>query len=120
MLCLTVMKKDTAKAMAEHAKKVSPNYILALGDNFYWEGVEDLDDPGFRSWERIFLQYEKLNVPWKVCFISGDQAQFPRWSWATTIMKEISKLKLTSQRVTRILKGYGICRPRLVTFSHPN
>ena len=34
-----------ADAMAEYAETFVPEFILALGDNFYQEGIHSVDDP---------------------------------------------------------------------------
>eukprot|EP00756_Hemistasia_phaeocysticola_P022057 Hpha_TRINITY_DN15810_c1_g6::TRINITY_DN15810_c1_g6_i1::g.191328::m.191328/K14379/ACP5; tartrate-resistant acid phosphatase type 5 len=54
--------KDVAPAMGKH----SPEFVLALGDNFYDSGVKSVDDPQFKSkFEDTFTQ-SSLQVPWYV------------------------------------------------------
>eukprot|EP01127_Copromyxa_protea_P019138 TRINITY_DN6139_c0_g1_i1.p1 TRINITY_DN6139_c0_g1~~TRINITY_DN6139_c0_g1_i1.p1 ORF type:complete len:316 (+),score=56.18 TRINITY_DN6139_c0_g1_i1:319-1266(+) len=65
--------KDTARAMATLAETRPPQFVLALGDNFYWEGVETAEDASFKDyWQEVFLKYPNLNVPWKVVLGNHD------------------------------------------------
>jgi O-acetyl-ADP-ribose deacetylase len=49
-----------------------PDFILALGDNFYSSGVGSVDDPSFKlRWADVFTNpYPRLHVPW--CVILGN------------------------------------------------
>jgi O-acetyl-ADP-ribose deacetylase (regulator of RNase III) len=49
-----------------------PDFILALGDNFYSSGVSSVDDSAFeKRWAQVFVEpYERLQVPW--CVILGN------------------------------------------------
>eukprot|EP00051_Salpingoeca_urceolata_P033091 m.18904 g.18904 ORF g.18904 m.18904 type:complete len:324 (+) comp5814_c0_seq1:76-1047(+) len=56
----------TSKAMNEIAPKVNSSFILALGDNFYSEGVKSEYDTRFKyTFENVFYQ-ESLQTPWYV------------------------------------------------------
>ena len=64
-----------AAAMNEYAEKNDrkPDFVLALGDNFYPEGVINAEDPQFQhSWEHVFLIHQNLRVPWKVVLGNHD------------------------------------------------
>jgi tartrate-resistant acid phosphatase type 5 len=67
---------SVASAMNTYAVKHwnrKPDFVLALGDNFYPHGVTSADDPKFQeSWERVFLGHENLRVPWKVVLGNHD------------------------------------------------
>jgi len=54
-------QKNVAAAMAERAQYSNPDYVLNVGDNFYWGGVSiKCGAPAFKSndashqWERVF------------------------------------------------------------------
>lgn len=36
--------------MAKTASQMGADFILALGDNFYYKGVSDVNDPRFQVW----------------------------------------------------------------------
>lgn len=44
-------QKEVALAMETYCERQKPRAIVLLGDNFYYEGVESVDDP---LWNRIF------------------------------------------------------------------
>eukprot|EP01038_Epipyxis_sp_PR26KG_P008714 gene8714-11775_t len=72
--CPTPEVRQTAWAMADYATNIeSPEFILALGDNFYPCGVQSVNDPLFKSyWMDVFLKYDKLRVPWRVVLGNHD------------------------------------------------
>lgn len=73
------MMKTVAATMAEQAGKTKPHHILALGDNFYNQGVGSVKDPQFRTaWMDVFLCHESLCIPWKVCLGNHDYMQSPQ------------------------------------------
>ncbi|XP_064604998.1 tartrate-resistant acid phosphatase type 5-like [Liolophura sinensis] len=41
-------------------------FILALGDNFYWKGVKDVDDPRFEQTFESVFKNPSLQIPWYV------------------------------------------------------
>lgn len=53
-----------AKAMAKAAAAIGSKFVLALGDNFYWGGVNGPTDP---LWKTVWLdrfKEESLQTPW--------------------------------------------------------
>lgn len=44
----TPSEEAVAHAMGNIAKKLNTSFQLALGDNFYYQGVESVDDPRFQ------------------------------------------------------------------------
>lgn len=44
----TAVQKATARAMAAVAEQRGADFVLALGDNFYYTGVESVDSPRFQ------------------------------------------------------------------------
>ncbi|KTF75588.1 hypothetical protein cypCar_00012790 [Cyprinus carpio] len=58
---ITPIEKATARMMAKTASQMGADFILALGDNFYYKGVTDVNDPRFQ---------DSLNIPWYV--IAGN------------------------------------------------
>jgi len=60
--------KNVAPVMAEY----SPEFILAIGDNFYDRGVSGIDDPQFKEKFEDTFTGESLQVPWYVCAGNHD------------------------------------------------
>jgi len=57
---------SAAKEVAPAMGAFNPEFVLALGDNFYDSGVKSVDDPQFKSkFEDTFTQ-SNLQVPWYV------------------------------------------------------
>lgn len=53
-----------ARALAKAARRQPPNFVLNVGDNFYFNGVSDIFDTRFEaSFEEIY-DYPELLVPW--------------------------------------------------------
>lgn len=44
---ITAVQKATAHEMSEVAEQMGADFVLALGDNFYYTGVESVDSPRF-------------------------------------------------------------------------
>ena len=44
----TYIERSTAQEMAKIAELYKPDAIFTLGDNFYYNGVEDVNDPRFK------------------------------------------------------------------------
>ena len=43
----------------------NPDCILGLGDNFYPNGVESVEDSQFNTcWKEVYLKHENLCCPW--------------------------------------------------------
>lgn len=45
---VTAVEKATAREMGTVAEQMGADFILALGDNFYYKGVESVDSPRFK------------------------------------------------------------------------
>nr|XP_002121342.3 tartrate-resistant acid phosphatase type 5-like [Ciona intestinalis] len=53
-----------AEAMGQAAEKLKPNFVLAMGDNFYFLGVQDTEDERFnKTFESVYTS-PYLQVPW--------------------------------------------------------
>ncbi|ESO83458.1 hypothetical protein LOTGIDRAFT_133469 [Lottia gigantea] len=60
----------TADRMADLAMKLKPQFIVSLGDNFYDDGVVDVEDKRFqRTYEKVYDD-PALNIPWYI--IAGN------------------------------------------------
>ncbi|XP_055954885.1 tartrate-resistant acid phosphatase type 5 [Patella vulgata] len=60
----TVGQVSTARQMEQLAEKEHPEFVLALGDNFYNDGVETVDDPRFQdTFENVYTS-AAINIPW--------------------------------------------------------
>lgn len=45
---ITAVQKATAREMSKVAEQMGADFILALGDNFYYRGVDSVDSPRFK------------------------------------------------------------------------
>ena len=64
-----------AKAMGQYAASASPapSFVLALGDNFYNNGVSSSTDKLWDYlWKDVYLGYESLRIPWHPVFGNHD------------------------------------------------
>lgn len=58
---------QVATAMGNYATKANPapSFLIALGDNFYDNGVYSSTDALWQYlWKDVYLGFEKLNIPW--------------------------------------------------------
>lgn len=54
---ITAVQKATAQEMSKIADQMGADFVLALGDNFYYKGVNTVDSPRFKV--------SRINVAWK-------------------------------------------------------
>lgn len=47
---ITPIEWATAQEMGRTADQLGADFVLALGDNFYYKGVKSVDDPRFQVW----------------------------------------------------------------------
>ncbi|NXC78768.1 PPA5 phosphatase, partial [Anhinga anhinga] len=65
----------TAAAMGRAATDLGADFVLALGDNFYYKGVQDEWDPRFQeTFERVFTAPGLQELPWFVLAGNHDHA----------------------------------------------
>ncbi|XP_033111307.1 tartrate-resistant acid phosphatase type 5-like [Anneissia japonica] len=88
----TPIEVSVSKVMANIATSFKSEFILALGDNFYYTGVKDEHDSRFKeTFENVYTA-ESLNIPWYLVGgnhdhygnISGQVAYTnisPRWNF---------------------------------------
>lgn len=61
----TPVLQYTSKLMSELAPKLNTHFQFALGDNFYFDGVQNVDDPRFlSSFENVFNDSYLIETPW--------------------------------------------------------
>lgn len=71
-------QKDVADRMDEVAKKMDAEFVIALGDNFYPNGVASVKDPNWMfSYENIYKGYH-LEIPWHVVLGNHDYRGNPQ------------------------------------------
>ncbi|XP_028830721.1 tartrate-resistant acid phosphatase type 5a [Denticeps clupeoides] len=70
----TSIETATAKEMARVAEQMGADFILALGDNFYYKGVTSLQDPRFQETFESVYTANSLNIPWYVIAGNHDHA----------------------------------------------
>ncbi|KAM4643792.1 tartrate-resistant acid phosphatase type 5 [Amazona ochrocephala] len=64
---VTPREVATAAAMGRAATELGADFVLALGDNFYYDGVRDEWDPRFEdTFERVFTAPGLRSLPWFV------------------------------------------------------
>jgi len=65
--------KRVAATMASRASALKPEFVITVGDNFYWSGVSSTRDPQFKTkWKDVFLRHKALRIPWQVCLGNHD------------------------------------------------
>ncbi|GFR23265.1 tartrate-resistant acid phosphatase type 5 [Trichonephila clavata] len=62
----TFVELSVGREMATLASNLGVDAILALGDNFYLNGVENVNDIRFKGTFETAFNYESLQVPWLV------------------------------------------------------
>lgn len=66
----TSVRHAVTTAMAEHAARVHPSFIVLTGDNFYPSGVDSVSDPAWKThFENVFAP---LGVPVHPCLGNHD------------------------------------------------
>ncbi|KAI1886808.1 hypothetical protein AGOR_G00199620 [Albula goreensis] len=71
---ITPIEKATSREMGKVADQMGADFVLALGDNFYYKGVDSVNDPRFQdTFEHVFTA-DSLNIPWYVVAGNHDHA----------------------------------------------
>eukprot|EP01080_Neovahlkampfia_damariscottae_P007390 gene7390-11712_t len=67
-------KFDVADSMEKYASKIEFNFIISLGDNFYLNGVDNVNDPLFKKvYEDVYNKKENLKkLKWWVILGNHD------------------------------------------------
>ncbi|XP_071488281.1 tartrate-resistant acid phosphatase type 5-like [Diadema antillarum] len=80
-----------ARQMGKVASRHNAKFVLALGDNFYEQGVTSVDDPRFReTYEQVF-HMPSLQVPWYV--VGGNHDHYGNISAQVAYSKVSSRWK---------------------------
>ncbi|XP_071478561.1 tartrate-resistant acid phosphatase type 5-like [Diadema antillarum] len=110
----TECEYNVAKQMGVIATNYDSKFVLALGDNFYYDGVKSVDDPRFNeTFENVFTA-DSLQVPWYVVAGNHDyhgsvQAQIEysnvseRWQFPDFYFAERFQIPNTTDTVAFIL-----------------
>ncbi|KAJ8345143.1 hypothetical protein SKAU_G00293360 [Synaphobranchus kaupii] len=62
----TPIQQATAWEMGRTAQEKGADFVLALGDNFYFKGVDSVQDPRFQeTFEHVFSA-RSLDIPWYI------------------------------------------------------
>lgn len=65
-------QRDVAHQMAAAAGETGAKFVIAVGDNFYEDGVTSVDDPQWQSsFEKVYTA-PSLQVPWHVALGNHD------------------------------------------------
>ncbi|XP_030592994.1 tartrate-resistant acid phosphatase type 5a isoform X1 [Archocentrus centrarchus] len=71
---ITAVQKATAREMSKIADQMGADFVLALGDNFYYTGVNTVDSPRFQeTFESVYTE-KSLQIPWYVIAGNHDHA----------------------------------------------
>lgn len=71
-------QQDVADRMDEASKTLDAEFVIALGDNFYPNGVASINDPNWvASYENIYRGYH-LEIPWHVVLGNHDYRGNPQ------------------------------------------
>jgi metallophosphoesterase superfamily enzyme len=66
-------QEEVAWAMAEWAEDNDPEFIVALGDNFYPNGVHGVNDPQWDlKWYNIYYNDSIKDLPWYITVGNHD------------------------------------------------
>lgn len=71
---ITPVEKATAQEMGRIADQMGADFVLALGDNFYYTGVDSVDSPRFKDTFESVYTAKSLNIPWYVLAGNHDHA----------------------------------------------
>ncbi|XP_028263371.1 tartrate-resistant acid phosphatase type 5a isoform X2 [Parambassis ranga] len=71
---ITPVQKATAREMSQVAEQMGADFVLALGDNFYYKGVDSVDSPRFKDTFEAVYTAKSLKVPWYVLAGNHDHA----------------------------------------------
>jgi hypothetical protein len=80
-----IIKKQSENSLIKYSIKNKPNFICLLGDNFYENGVESVNDPKWRLFTECFNS-PKLNCLWYPVLGNHDYLSNPN------VQVEFSKL----------------------------
>ncbi|CAL1531088.1 unnamed protein product [Lymnaea stagnalis] len=60
----TYYERSTAAEMGKIADLYSPQFVMELGDNFYYDGVKDVNDIRFKATFENVYTAKSLQIPW--------------------------------------------------------
>ena len=66
----TPVEKAVGDEMGKIADYLDIQFVLALGDNFYFDGIKDVDDPRFKVINKLQTSFwieHKFDVNWCAC-----------------------------------------------------
>ena len=61
---VTAVQKATAREMSKVAEQMGADFVLALGDNFYYRGVDSVDSPRFKVSRVMLIRKEEKSRHW--------------------------------------------------------
>ncbi|KAM8879164.1 tartrate-resistant acid phosphatase type 5a [Spinachia spinachia] len=70
----TAVQKTTAREMSKVAEQMGADFVMALGDNFYFKGVDSVDSPRFQNTFESVYTAKSLKIPWYVLAGNHDHA----------------------------------------------
>ncbi|XP_068445347.1 tartrate-resistant acid phosphatase type 5a [Clinocottus analis] len=71
---ITAVQKATAQELSKVAEQIGADFVLALGDNFYYKGVDSVDSPRFQETFESVYTAKSLKIPWYVLAGNHDHS----------------------------------------------
>ncbi|XP_047143110.1 tartrate-resistant acid phosphatase type 5 isoform X1 [Hydra vulgaris] len=71
----TASQKKVASLLAKVSEKLKCKFVMGLGDNFYFNGVKNVDDPRFHQTFELTYAAKSLDFPWYMIAGNHDHAQ---------------------------------------------
>lgn len=83
----TAIELGVSDTMTKYAKSHDTKFQIALGDNFYFNGVKNADDRRFKeTYEDVFKSEALMNTPW--FFVLGNHDHYGNASAQITYMEK--------------------------------
>ena len=105
-------QREVAAQMGKTAENVGCQCVFSVGDNFYQDGVQSIDDPQWRSSFEEIYSARSLQVPWYVALGNHDYRGVPQAQ--IDYMKSSARWRMPSRYYK--VSGTSIGAPHLDAF----
>ncbi len=95
---ITAVQKATAREMSKVADQMGADFVLGLGDNFYYKGVDSVDSSWFKDTFKSVYTTKSLKIPVKysLAIMTMQAMSKPRSSTAKDLTDGNSSLTTMS------------------------